>query len=407
MNIIDTLIARGFIKTSTDLDVLSNHLGEAPRTFYIGFDPTGDSLHIGHLLQVMAMSWLQRAGHRPIAVIGGGTAMVGDPSGKTDMREMLTPEAIAYNTECFRKQLSSFLNVSDPNTTEFAVDGNSAILIDNNAWLRDLNYIDFLRDTGRHFSVNRMLGAEGIKQRLERDQGLSFIEFNYHLLQSYDYLVLNERYGCTLQVGGDDQWFNILGGVDLIRRVKGTSVFAITTPLITTGDGKKMGKTEKGATWIDPAKVSPYDYYQYWVNVQDSDVERFLKLYTFLGLERVQALASLQGSELREAKRVLAWEATSLAHGAAAADAAQEAAAKVFAGGASDDMPTHAVAFPERVLDVYVASGLTASKGAARRLIQQGGARFAGEKISDAEFEISGPGVLWAGKKRAVRLIPQ
>lgn len=405
MTIIETLHARGFLKTSTDLEVLSAHLEERPRTFYIGFDPTGDSLHIGHLLQVMVMSWLQRAGHRPIAVIGGGTALVGDPSGKTEVREMLTPETIAYNTECFRKQLSSFLKVSDPNTTEFEDGGNSAILVDNNAWLRSLNYIDFLREIGRHFSINRMLGAEGVKQRLERDQGLSFIEFNYHLLQSYDYLILNQRYDCTLQVGGDDQWFNILGGVDLIRRVQSQGAFAFTTPLITTADGKKMGKTEQGATWIDPAKVSPYDYYQYWVNVQDGDVERFLKLYTFLDLERIAALNALQGADIREAKRVLAWETTALAHGHEAADAAADAAAKVFAGGASADMPTHAVAFPGRILDVYVASGLAASKGAARRLIQQGGARFDTEKIVDVEYEIAGPGVLWAGKKRAVRLV--
>jgi tyrosyl-tRNA synthetase len=407
MTIIETLSARGFLKTSTDLEVLSKHLEEQPRTFYIGFDPTGDSLHIGHLLQVMVMSWLQKAGHRPIAVIGGGTAMVGDPSGKTEVREMLTPEVIAHNTECFRKQLSSFLKVSDPNTTEFDAEGNSAILVDNNAWLRDLNYIDFLREIGRHFSINRMLGAEGVKQRLERDQGLSFIEFNYHLLQSYDYLVLNERYACSLQVGGDDQWFNILGGVDLIRRVQSKSAFAFTTPLITTADGKKMGKTEKGATWIDPAKVSPYDYYQYWVNVQDRDVERFLKLYTFVDLEKIAGLCALQGAEIREAKRVLAWEATALAHGAEAADAAAAAAAKVFSGGASKDMPTHPVAFPGRVLDVYVASGLAQSKGAARRLIQQGGARFESEKILDVEYEIAGPGVLWAGKKRAVRLVAE
>ncbi len=405
MDIIKTLEDRGFLESSTDIDALSEHLSSESRTFYVGFDPTGDSLHVGHLVPVMAMAWMQRAGHRPIAVLGGGTAMVGDPSGKDQTREMITAETIAHNRECFRGQISRFLKVNDPRATEFADGDNAAILIDNGAWLLDLNYIEFLRDIGRHFSINRMLSAEGTRQRLERDQGMSFIEFNYHLLQSYDYLVLNQRYGCTLQVGGNDQWFNILGGTDLIRRVEGKQAHAFTVPLIMTADGKKMGKTEKGAVWLDSAQLAPYDYYQYWINVVDADVERFMKLYTFMDLDRIATYAALEGADIREAKAVLAWEATAIAHGEDAANAARDAARKVFSGAASDAMPTHALSFPVSVLDAYVASGLTPSKGAARRLIQQGGARFESDKITDVEHSLDAPGVLWAGKKRAVRII--
>jgi tyrosyl-tRNA synthetase len=353
----------------------------------------------------MAMAWLQRFGHRPIAVLGGGTAMVGDPTGKDQTREILTPEMIAHNRECFRGQLSRFLDVGDPHATHFSDGGNRAILIDNGEWLLQLNYIDFLRDIGRYFSINRMLSAEGTKQRLERDQGMSFIEFNYHLLQSYDFLALNEKYDCTFQVGGDDQWFNILGGVNLIRRAKSGKAHALTVPLILTADGKKMGKTEGGAVWLDEKKLSAYDYYQYWINVQDADVVRFLKLYTFLELAQIDELAMLKGADIRQAKAILALEATAIAHGRDAADAAARSAQKVFAGGAAAEMPTHAVDFPVSVLDAYAESGLTPSKGAARRLIKMGGARLDAEKIADPEAMIDGPAVLWSGKKKAVRLI--
>lgn len=406
MDVINTMVERGFLKTSTDLEALRAHLNSGSRTFYIGFDPTADSLHVGHLLQVMVMAWFQRAGHRPIGILGGGTARIGDPTGKTEAREILTPETIAHNLACFRQQMSRFLDVREGSA--FSDGNNDAILVDNAEWLCAVNYVDFLRDIGRHFSINRMLSAEGTKQRLERDQGMSFLEFNYHLLQSYDYLVLNERYDCSLQVGGDDQWFNILGGVDLIRRKTGTHVHAMTTPLLTTADGKKMGKTEKGALFIDPQRVSPYDYYQYWVNVADADAIRFMKLFTFMDMDRIEALAQLEGADVRQAKAVLAWEATALAHGAEEADKAQSAAKKLFAGGGiSDDMPTLTTALPASVLDLYVAAGLTKSKGEARRLIKQGGARIDKERITDPEATLDREAILWAGKKRAVRILSE
>ncbi len=404
MNIIQTLQERGFIKNHTDLSALEAHLNSGSRTFYIGYDPTGDSMHLGHLIPTMAMAWLQKAGHRPITVLGGGTAMVGDPSGKDKTRDILSPELIAHNRECLRKQFGRFVKVGDPHATEFSSD-NSAILVDNGEWLLELNYVQFLREIGSFFSVNKMLSAESARLRLERDQGLSFIEFNYHLLQSYDFLMLNERYGCTMQVGGDDQWFNILGGTELIRRKAKKDAFAFTTPLITTADGKKMGKTEKGAVWLDPEKTSPFEYYQYWVNVGDADVGRFLKLYTFLDMDEIEQLERLTGSDIREAKAVLATEATAIAHGRAEAEKAQAAAKRVFSGGASPDMPTVESALPIPAIELYVASGLAQSKGAARRLIQQGGARFEAERITELDFVISQPGVLWAGKKRAVQVV--
>ena len=405
MNALDTLKARGFVQTSTDYEQLSAHLESGSRTFYVGFDPTGDSLHVGHIVPVMAMAWLQRFGHRPIAVLGGGTAMVGDPTGKDQSREILTPEIIAQNRECFRTQLAGFLEVSDPHAQQFAAESNDAILVDNGEWLLGLKYIDFLRDIGRHFSINRMLSAEGTKQRLERDQGMSFIEFNYHLLQSYDFLVLKEKHDCTIQVGGDDQWFNILGGVNLIRRAGGGKAHAMTVPLIATADGKKMGKTEAGAVWLDGKKLSPFDYYQYWVNVQDADVDRFLKLYTFLDLEKIGELAHLQGADIRQAKAVLAFEATAIAHGREAAEQARKAAEKLFSGQSTEGMPTHSVQVPILAIDALADSGLTPSKGAARRLIKMGGARFEKDKLTDVDALIHEPGVLWAGKKRAIQLV--
>jgi tyrosyl-tRNA synthetase len=396
MNPIDTLQVRGFIKSHTDLDAMKAAMDAGPVTFYCGFDPTGDSLHIGHLLPVMIMAHLQAAGHKPIVVLGGGTAMVGDPSGKDKTREILTPEKIRSNLEAMRLQFARFLDI------------DKAEVVDNAEWLMGLGYINFLRDVGKHFSVNKMMTAEGIKQRLDRNQGLSFIEFNYHLLQSYDFLVLHDKYGCTLQVGGDDQWFNILGGIELIRRERSKPAHALTNPLLQTADGKKMGKTEKGATWLDPAQCSVYDYFQYWVNVHDDDVIRFLKFYTFMDLEDIARLEALEGADIRQAKQVLAYEATALAHGEAEAQKARDAAGAAFSGGVSDAMPTLAVTFPVGLLDALVSSGLCKSKGDARRQVQQGAVKLGADretKVDDPHLELSAETVLWKGKKNCVRLV--
>ena len=398
MNAIDTLTARGFIKTHTDLDALNEAMAAGPITFYVGFDPTGDSLHIGHLLPVMAMAHLQQAGHKPIVVLGGGTAMVGDPSGKDKTREILTPEKIRSNLEAMRVQFGRFLDL------------DGCEVVDNAEWLMGLGYIHFLRDVGKHFSVNKMMSAEGIRQRLERNQGLSFIEFNYHLLQSYDFLVLHDKYGCTLQLGGDDQWFNILGGVELIRRERQKSAHALTIPLLQTADGKKMGKTEKGATWLDPNQCSPYDYFQYWVNVHDADVGRFLRLYTFMPLDEIAKLEALEGAQIRDAKQVLAFEATALAHGKQEAEKARAAAQAAFSGGVSADMPSHAVSFPVNILDALVATGLCKSKGDARRQIQQGAVRLGADRdqqVSDTNQSLDVETVLWKGKKNCFRLVAE
>jgi len=396
MNPIDTLTARGFIKTHTDLDALTEAMAAGPVTFYVGFDPTGDSLHIGHLLPVMAMAHLQQAGHKPIVVLGGGTAMVGDPSGKDKTREILTPEKIRSNLEAMRVQFARFLDL------------DGCEVVDNAEWLMGLGYIHFLRDVGKHFSVNKMMSAEGIRQRLERNQGLSFIEFNYHLLQSYDFLVLHDKYGCTLQVGGDDQWFNILGGVELIRRERQKAAHALTIPLLQTADGKKMGKTEKGATWLDPNQCSPYDYFQYWINVHDADVGRFLRLYTFLPLDEIAKLEALEGAQIRDAKQVLAYEATVLAHGIDEAAKARDAAQAAFSGGVSADMPSQAVTFPMNILDALVATGLCKSKGDARRQIQQGAVRLGADRdqqVGDTNLVLEVETVLWKGKKNCYRLV--
>lgn len=401
MHVLDHLQARGFIQTHTDLDALRAHMDAGPVTFYVGFDPTADSLHIGHLLPVMAMGWLQEAGHRPIAIVGGGTALIGDPTGKTKTREMLTEADIEHNRRAQAAQLKRFLTLTD---SVDAMDATTGVVLNNADWLTSLNYLEFLRDTGRHFSVNRMLSAEGVRQRIERNQGLSFIEFNYHLLQSYDYLVLNQKLGCTLQLGGDDQWFNIVGGIDLIRRVERRAVHGLTVPLIMTADGKKMGKTERGAVFLDANKVAPYDYFQYWLNVHDSDVVKMLKLYTRLPLERIAALEGLQGAEIRTAKQVLAWEATALAHGPAEADRARDAAAKAFSGGVSKDMPTVCLSLPVPVVDVLVEAGFAKSKSAARRLIDGGGVRIEGDKVTARDATVDAPCVVWSGKKKAVRV---
>ena len=393
MHVLDELTARGFVKQSTDPVALRAAL-DAGLTFYIGFDPTGDSLHIGHLVQIMAMRRLQQGGQRPIVVTGGGTALVGDPSGKDRMREVLDLAAIARNKAAHKRQFARFLDL------------DRTIVEDNADWLCGLGYIDFLREIGSHFSVNRMLSAEGTRQRLERNQGLSFIEFNYHLLQSYDYLVLHQRHACTLQVGGDDQWFNLLGGVDLVRRVSGHEVHAITTPLITTADGKKMGKTEKGAVWLDPDQTSPFEFYQYWINVHDQDVGRFLRLYTDLPLARIAELEALEGAAINEAKRVLAWETTALAHGTEQANEAKRATEALFGGGGeASEAPTLVADLPASVVDLLVSAGLAKGKGAARRLIQQGGCRIGEQRVTDVEAQLTEEAVLWAGKKSAVRIV--
>ena len=397
MHPLDALRARGFIENHTPEDSLRQALSTPGLAFYIGFDPTGDSLHVGHLVQVMVMRRLQQHGLKPVLVQGGGTAMVGDPSGKSEARQLITPEIIAHNLACQKVQFARYLDLDE------------VIWVDNSEWLCSLKYVDFLRDIGRHFSVNRMIAAESAKQRLERNQGLSFLEFNYHLLQSYDYLVLHDRYDVQLQVGGNDQWFNILGGVDLIRRMRQQSVHAMTTPLLTTADGKKMGKTEKGAVYLDPERTSPYDLYQYWINVDDRDVGRFLRLYTDLPLDRLDELEALKGSEIRQAKRVLAEEATSLAHGREAARKAAEAAKALFSGGSSNDVPTHDAPLPAPLVNLMADSGLVKSRGEARRLIKQGGCRLGADratKVTDPELIIESETVVWAGKKKAMRIRP-
>lgn len=374
-NVYDTLLERGLIAQTTHENEIKELLKNEKVTFYIGFDPTADSLHVGHFLQMVVMRHMQLAGHRPIAIIGGGTAMVGDPSGRTDMRSMMTPDTIQHNANCFKSQLSRLI--------EFGED--KALMINNADWLLNLNYIDFLRKIGVHFSVNRMLACECFKSRLEK--GLSFIEFNYMLMQSYDFLVLNQKYGCYLELGGDDQWSNILGGIDLIRRIEGKEAYGMTFTLLTTSDGTKMGKTAKGAMWLDPNKVSPYDFYQYWRNISDEDVCRCLKLVTFVSMDTIREYEKLEGSQLNPAKELLAFEVTRMVHGENEAIKSQDAARAIFAnGGVSDDMPTKQVSMDlvgEAIsaIDLVVAAGFVASKSEARRLVQQGGLTINDKKI--------------------------
>ncbi len=405
-NVFDTLKARGFIQQVTHHEDIKSRLQQGPVTFYIGYDPTASSFHIGNLLPIMAMVHMQRAGHRPIAILGGGTTMVGDPSGRTELRQLMTRETIEENAQALRAQLERYL----------AFEGdNSAMLINNGDWLFDLRYIDFLRYIGRHFSVNRMLTFEAYKQRMET--GLSFLEFNYQLLQAYDFLVLRQRYGCILQMGGDDQWGNMVAGADLIRRVEQTDAFAITFPLIATASGQKMGKTADGAVWLNAERTTPYEFYQYWINVDDRDVKRFLRFYTLLPLEDLARFDAMEGASLREAKRVLAFEATVLTHGEAAARAAEQAAQAMFGdGGDAAEMPETVVAqdrFAAGVpaVDLLVETGLAASKGAARRLIQQGGASLNGMRLDTVEATVKstdvqdGAVILRAGKKRYHRVV--
>ena len=371
---------------------------------YCGFDPTADSLHVGHLIPIMGLAHLQRQGHQIIALMGGGTAMVGDPSGKTEMRKMLTEEQLQENIAAIRPQFGRFLRFDENN-----------LQINNSEWLRDLNYLDFLREIGRHFSVNRMLSFETYKARLET--GLSFLEFNYQLLQAYDFLELKRRYGCTLQLGGDDQWANIISGVDLIRRVDQHDAFGFTYPLLTTASGKKMGKTESGAIWLDPTRTSPYEYYQYWVNLDDADVAKCLRLFTYLSQEQIQELEQLEGADIRKAKAVLAFETTSLAHGEEEARKAEKGAQAVF-GGSGDRSQVPATEIPQSrigtlLLDLFVEVGMCPSRSEARRLLQQGGLYLNQERVEELEATlivehfVEGEVLLRAGKKRYHRIIIQ
>ncbi len=378
LSVLDTLYERGFIHQLTHDEEIRELLEKEKITFYIGFDPTADSLHVGHFLGMMVMAHMQRAGHRPICLIGGGTAMIGDPSGKTDMRKMMTPETIAQNGECFKKQMRRFIDFAD----------DKALMMNNADWLMKLNYVEMLRSVGASFSVNRMLTADCFKQRLER--GLSFLEFNYMIMQAYDFLELYRQTGCVMQMGGADQWSNILAGADLIRRKEAKPAFGLTFTLLTTSDGRKMGKTEKGALWLDPEKTSPYDFYQYWRNVDDADVTKCLALLTFLPMEEVKKLGALQDQAINAAKKVLAFEVTQLVHGKEEAERAQQAAEALFGGaGALDNAPTVVISremIGGKLVDVLTAAGIFVSKGEARRLIQGGGLYLGEEKITDAEM---------------------
>ena len=379
-NVFDVLKERGLIAQCTHENEIRELLGKEKVTFYIGFDPTADSLHVGHFLQMVVMRHMQMYGHRPIALVGGGTGHVGDPSGRTDMRQMMTEEIINHNCECFKKQLAKVVDFSD----------DKAIMVNNADWLLKLNYVDFLRDIGSCFSVNQMLTAECFKQRLEK--GLSFLEFNYMLMQSYDFLMLSRKYDCKLELGGDDQWSNILGGIDLCRRKDSKQVYGMTFTLLTNSEGKKMGKTQSGAVWLDPKKTTPYDFYQYWVNVADSDVIKCLKLLTFVSMDEIREMEKWEGAELNKAKRILAYEVTKLVHGEEEADKVKAASEAVFAGGGvSADMPTTVIAdvVGMGVLDVLVTAGLVASKGEARRIVSQNGLSINDVKYTDVNGKIT------------------
>lgn len=381
-NVFDTLLARGFVKQTSHYDEIRELLGKEKITFYIGFDPTADSLHVGHYVQLMAMAHMQRAGHRPIALLGGGTTMIGDPSGKSDMRKMLTREDIEHNADCFKKQMSRFMTF----------DGENAIMLNNADWLLELNYVTFLREVGVHFSVNRMLAAECYKMRLE--QGLTFMEFNYMIMQSYDFLELNRRCNCVMQLGGDDQWSNILAGADLIRKKEQKSAYAMTFALLTTSEGKKMGKTEKGAVWLDSEKTSPYDFYQYWRNIDDKDVKKCLCLLTFLPMDEVDRLCALEGSAINETKKTLAYEVTKQVHGEEEAMKAREAAESLFGGsmdaGAIPTVEVTKAQYDEdkRIVALMVLGSLAKSKGDARRLIEGGGVFLDENMVVDPNHEL-------------------
>ncbi|MDD7641822.1 MAG: tyrosine--tRNA ligase [bacterium] len=408
MTIYDELVARGLIAQVTDEAEIRDLVNNGKATFYIGFDPTADSLHVGHFMALCLMKRLQMAGNKPIALIGGGTAMIGDPSGRTDMRQMMTTETIAHNVECFKKQMSRFIDFSD----------DKALLVNNADWLMDLNYIDVLREVGAHFSVNRMLSHECYKQRMER--GLTFLEFNYMIMQSYDFFELFQKYGCNMQFGGDDQWANMLGGTELIRRKLGKDAYAMTINLLLNSEGKKMGKTQSGAVWLDPNKTSPFDFYQYWRNVADSDVLKCIRMLTFLPLEQIDEMDHWEGAQLNQAKEILAYELTKLVHGEEEANKAQEGARALFSGaGDTANMPTVTVTaddFAERDMDimaVLVKAGLCDSRSDARRAVQQGGVTVDGEKVTDiaASYKLddfTGDGkVVKRGKKKFAKVIAE
>ena len=379
MTVYDELVARGLIAQVTDEEEIKELINNGKATFYIGFDPTADSLHVGHFMALCLMKRLQMAGNKPIALIGGGTAMIGDPSGRTDMRQMMTKETINHNCECFKKQMSRFIDFSD----------GKALMVNNADWLLGLNYVEVLREVGPHFSVNRMLTAECYKQRMER--GLSFLEFNYMIMQSYDFYELFQRYGCNMQFGGDDQWSNMLGGTELIRRKLGKNACAMTITLLLNSEGKKMGKTQSGAVWLDPEKTSPFEFYQYWRNVGDADVLKCLRMLTFLPLEQIDEMDKWEGSQLNTAKEILAFELTKLVHGEEEATKAQESARALFSGGNAANMPTATITEENLrdgeidIMGLLVASGLCASRSEARRAVQQGGVAVNGEKVASIE----------------------
>ena len=404
-NIYDILLERGYIKQATHAEEIRELLGKEKITFYIGFDPTADSLHIGHFIQMMVMAHMQKAGHRPIALIGGGTAMVGDPTGKTDMRKMLTKEQIQHNAACFKAQFSRLIDFSND---------KKAVMENNSNWLLNLNYVDFLREIGVNFSVNKMLTAECFKKRLEK--GLSFLEFNYMLMQAYDFLELNRKYNCIMELGGDDQWSNILAGVDLIRRKEQKPAYGMTFTLLTRCDGKKMGKTEGGAIWLDKDKTSPYDFYQYWRNVDDADVEKCLALLTFIPMDEVKRLGSLKDSKINEAKEILAYEVTKLIHGSEEADKAKKAAEALFSGEANnmDNVPTIQINKDDiegTIVDIIVKTGIMPSKSEVRRLIKQGGLTVNDEKVKDTNAVVTlddfkdGSMLIRRGKKKYNKIV--
>ena len=406
MTLYDELVARGLIAQVTDEKEIKDLINNGKATFYIGFDPTADSLHVGHFMALCLMKRLQMAGNKPIALIGGGTAMIGDPSGRTDMRQMMTPETIQHNCDCFKKQMSRFIDFSD----------GKALMVNNADWLMDLNYIDVLREVGAHFSVNRMLTAECYKQRMEK--GLSFLEFNYMIMQSYDFYTLYQKYGCNMEFGGDDQWSNMLGGTELIRRKLGKDAYAMTINLLLNSEGKKMGKTQSGAVWLDPNKTSPFEFFQYWRNVADSDVLKCIRMLTFLPLEEIDAMESWEGAQLNQAKEILAYELTKLVHGEEEAAKAREASHALFAGGGdSAHMPTVELTtedFAEGDMDILallVKTGLAPSRSDARRAVEQGGVSVADEKVTDIKITYNAASfgedglVVKRGKKKFVKVI--
>ena len=406
MTLYEELVARGLIAQVTDEEEIKELINNGKATFYIGFDPTADSLHVGHFMALCLMKRLQMAGNRPIALIGGGTGMIGDPSGRTDMRQMMTPETIQHNCDCFKKQMSRFIDFSE----------GKALMVNNADWLMDLNYIDVLREVGPHFSVNRMLTAECYKQRMEK--GLSFLEFNYMIMQSYDFYVLYQKYGCNMEFGGDDQWSNMLGGTELIRRKLGKDAYAMTINLLLNSEGKKMGKTQSGAVWLDPNKTTPFDFFQYWRNVSDADVLKCIRMLTFLPLEEIDTMESWEGAQLNQAKEILAYELTKLVHGEEEAEKAKEASHALFAGGGdSANMPTvelTAADFAERDMDimaVLVRTGLDKTRSDARRAVEQGGVTVNDEKVTDvkttynADFFRGDGVVVKRGKKKFVKVL--